>query len=78
MFDISPPPFYNWPTYLKDRDLSEFKEQSPRGEKLERIDTNKALKVRGKYLQVAKGSPLGKDWIEDVLRIKEDSKSSPS
>jgi tetratricopeptide (TPR) repeat protein len=45
---------------------------------LERIDTNKALKAWGRYLQMSKGAPYGKGWIEDVLKIKEDSKSSPS
>lgn len=31
-----------------------------------------------KYLQIAKGSPCGKSWIQDVLKIKEDLENTVS
>ncbi len=45
---------------------------------LDHIDTNKALKAWGRYLQMAKSIPPGKVWIEDVLKKKGDLESTPS
>jgi tetratricopeptide (TPR) repeat protein len=45
---------------------------------LEHIDTNKALKAWGRYLQMAEGFPHRKGWIEDVLKIKDDLEGIPS
>jgi tetratricopeptide (TPR) repeat protein len=45
---------------------------------LEHIDTNKALKAWGRYLQIAKTLPAGKGWVQNVLKIKKNSENMVS
>ena len=45
---------------------------------LEQIDTHKALRVWGRYLQIAKAFPAEKGWIQDVLKIKQNLENTVS